>query len=351
MFPKNCWYVAAWSSEITGESLVSRRLLDTAVMLYRKESGEPAALEDKCCHRFAPLSHGRREGDCVRCMYHGLLFDAGGICVDVPGQEKIGASLKVRSYPVEERDGFIWIWMGDAQRAEPQLVHDAHWQTEPGWHTKAGGYIHYDANYQLIVDNLLDFSHLAYVHGQSIGSGSFAHRKPVVERGDNQLMVSHWLPEIPTPPFLRTLSQLPALVDRSNVYTWHVKGNFFAQDTVVSPANSGGRDSTRPEMVRLRTIIALTPETATTTHYFWSTTHNDFASPEAEVTRVLADSVEKAFVEDRVIIDAQQKVINDVGEEGMIPIPADNALFQVRGMVLKLLEAERAAPSLHSAAA
>jgi len=340
MFLQNAWYVAGWATEIPQEGLLARRLLSQRIVFYRKANGEPAALEDKCCHRFAPLSHGRHEGDCVRCMYHGLKFDGTGRCVEVPGQDKIGPSLKVRSYPVIERDGFVWIWMGEPEKADPEEIHDAHWQNDPKWHSYIGGYIHYASNFQLIVDNLLDFSHLAYVHGQSIGSAEFAQRRPEVERGTSRLKIMFSIPDIARPPYLGDFSSLPERVDRSNHYEWYVKGNFFAQDSVVSPAGTGDRDSMAPETARIRTIIALTPEDENNTHYFWSITHNDFQSLRSDVTTALATAVSAAFDEDRAIIDAQQQVVAESGETGMASIAADGALFQVRGMLLNLLKAE-----------
>ena len=102
MFLNNAWYVAAWDTEISEDRLLARRLLNRPVVFYRGEDGKVAALEDRCCHRHAPLSHGQREGNCLRCMYHGLMFDSSGQCVEVPGQERISEKLHVRSYPVVE---------------------------------------------------------------------------------------------------------------------------------------------------------------------------------------------------------------------------------------------------------
>lgn len=103
MYIRNCWYVAAWDHELLGDTLLSRTLLDEPVLLYRLTDGRPVALADRCCHRHAPLSIGRREGDGVRCMYHGLKFDPGGRCVDVPGMSNVPSTLCVRSYPTVQR--------------------------------------------------------------------------------------------------------------------------------------------------------------------------------------------------------------------------------------------------------
>jgi len=170
MFIKNTWYVAAWSHEVGASNIFSRTIISQPVMLYRKEDGQVVALQDRCGHRGAPLSLGRREGDCVRCMYHGLKFDSRGACVEVPAQERIPPQAKVQTFPVVERHRWIWIWMGDPALADPATIPDTHWLDDPDWRGLPG-YIHYYVNYLLICDNLLDFSHLPYVHPTTLGGG------------------------------------------------------------------------------------------------------------------------------------------------------------------------------------
>lgn len=340
MFLKNTWYVAAWDTEVTTDKLFSRKILGTSVVLYRDDDGKVTALEDRCCHRFAPLSHGQREGSCVRCMYHGLVFDPTGKCVEVPGQDRISERLKVRSFPIKEQDRLIWIWMGDPDLADQSLVHDSHWHDSPNWKAGRGGYIHYKAGAQLIADNLLDFSHLAFVHNKSIGTRKQADVKPVVERLDNAVRITYITENGPTAPFAKSLSKLPDVTDRFQVYTWSIKGCYFAQDSVIAPPGEG-MTTLNPLALKLHTMIALTPETETTCHYFWSTAHNDF-NPELEgLTERLITQVGSAFEEDRNIIEAQQEVINETSSEGMVSIAADAALAQVRWMLDKLLEEEK----------
>ncbi len=86
MFPRNGWYAAIWSKDLA-ETPVARTFLDQQVVLFRGKGGKPGALEDRCCHRAAPLSLGAVEGDNLRCGYHGLTFDTKGQCVHIPGQD------------------------------------------------------------------------------------------------------------------------------------------------------------------------------------------------------------------------------------------------------------------------
>ncbi len=113
---RNAWYVAAWSTEVD-DQLRRFVILGDAVLLFRRTDGRVAALEDLCPHRLLPLSKGKRIGDTVQCGYHGLTFDGDGKCVRVPGQDRIPPSAYVDAYPVEERNGIIWIWMGQKDRA------------------------------------------------------------------------------------------------------------------------------------------------------------------------------------------------------------------------------------------
>ena len=168
MFLKNCWYVAGWDYELIDGKLLARTLLNEHVLLYRGDSGEVFALNNRCPHRGALLSEGRREGDSVRCMYHGIKYDHNGKCTQIPGQNMIPPKLRVRKYPIVESGHLIWIWMGDPARADRSLIpefaplHDPKWKGLPA-------YLHYDANYLLIVDNLSDFAHLAFVHTHTLG--------------------------------------------------------------------------------------------------------------------------------------------------------------------------------------
>src|SRR5215210_9435179 len=97
-FPLNCWYVAATSDEVD-RSLLGRRLLDRAVVLYRLESGAVVALDDRCAHRAFPLSAGRLAGDEVVCGYHGFAYDSAGACVRIPSQDSVPAGVCVTAFP------------------------------------------------------------------------------------------------------------------------------------------------------------------------------------------------------------------------------------------------------------
>jgi len=339
MYLRNAWYVAGWDSEFKQGALTARKLLGDDIVFYRREDGQLTALEDRCCHRAAPLSKGELEGDALRCMYHGLLFDCHGRCIEVPGQERLSDKMRVRAYPVEIRDNLVWIWMGDSSSARPEDIQRLHWANKEGWSVEEGRYLHYDSSVQLIVDNLLDFSHLGYVHGKSIGTRRQGSIRPETQFSSESVSVRFTTMNSGAPAFARELGQLPDTVDRFNYYVWHIRGNLFVQDSVIAPVGEG-YESAAPSTMKLHTFIALTPETETTAHYFWATAHNNFSSSVSDLTQKLTAQVEYAFDEDRRIIEAQQQVLRSAPDAPMIAIAADATLLRVRRMLDAMIASE-----------
>src|SRR5690606_18086451 len=170
-FVKNAWYVAAWSKEV-GRRLLPRTILGEQVVLYRREDGAPAALADRCPHKLAPLSLGELQGDHVQCGYHGMEFDCSGACVRIPGQQNIPPTARVRSFPLQEKYGAVWIWMGDPALAHHHAIVDVPRYKEDGWGLVDGQYLHFKTNYLNITDNLVDPAHTTYVHKKTIGNSA-----------------------------------------------------------------------------------------------------------------------------------------------------------------------------------
>src|SRR6185312_2846399 len=242
----NCWYVAALDHELIDGKLLSRMVLGEHVLLYRGESGKIYALNDRCPHRGALLSRGRLEGDSVRCMYHGIRYAGTGKCLQIPGQDMIPPKLRVRSYPVEQRSHFIWVWMGDPEAADPALIVDLPYLHDPQW-KGIPAYLHYDASYLLIVDNLSDFAHLAFVHTRTLGgSEEYAYKsKPTaIERLEDGFRVERWHMDAPTPPYHKRVSPKPERVDRRNIARMYVPGIFF-METLLAPARGRRKETSR----------------------------------------------------------------------------------------------------------
>lgn len=345
MFVRNCWYVAAWDIEVPDEGMLARTLLGEPVLLYRDTQGRPVALENRCCHRSAPLHLGRKEGDCVRCLYHGLKFAPSGACVEIPGQAQIPAKTSIRSYPVVQRDRLVWIWMGDPARANPEDIVPYPWHDSPKWRMKPG-YLHYKANYTLIVDNLLDFTHLAWVHPTTLGTESAAGLKPVIERdttGNGTLTITRWYLDDEMPNLHKRVARFDGKVDRWQIYQWSPPA-LLRMDAGSAPTGTGAPEGRRvPEALQFRHTSIQTPETATTSHY-WFCQARDFALDDDAMTETIFENVLKAFEEDRAMIEGQQAILDLVPDRPMIPIAADAGLNQARWLIDRLLKAEAATP-------
>ena len=337
-FVHNAWYVAAWDHEIGTEGLFARQLLGKPLVFWRKADGGVVALDDRCCHRAAPLSIGRKEGDCVRCLYHGLKFDASGACVQMPGQERIPPNACVRSYPVVERDRFVWIWMGDAAQADATKIPAFFWHDSPEWRMKPG-YIHYRAHYQLVVDNLLDFAHLSYVHPTTLGTANVAQVRAKVEPIDGGLRITRWSLDDDMPPNHQRVARFQGKVDRWQIYEWHPPA-FMRMDAGSAPAGSGAPEGhVVPQAMRFRHTSVQTPETAGTTHYFFCQARA-FELDDDAMTEAIFQDVSTAFAEDRTMIEAQQRTLDATPDFRPVGTTHDQALNMARHILKQRLALE-----------
>jgi len=309
-FLMNCWYMAAWDHELIDGKLVARTLLEEPVLLYRGESGRVVALDNRCCHRGAKLSNGRMEGDDIRCMYHGLKFDPGGKCIQIPGQDNIPKGLGVRSYPVVEKQHIIWVWMGEAGKADPSSIIDIPYLDSPQWRG-VPDYMHYKADYRLIVDNLSDFAHLAFVHTKTLGGTeeyAYKSRPLAIERLEDGFRVERWHMDAPTPPFHAKVVRGLKKVDRRNIGRMYVPGIFFLE-SMFAPAGLGLEKGSREGAKEYRNCQFFTPETRRSTHFFWNYLH-DYSLDDPTIALSLHDSMVQGFLEDKFIIEGQQEMLD-----------------------------------------
>ena len=334
MFLKNTWYVAAWSHEITADGLFQRSVCSQSLLFYRTADGTVVALDNRCCHRHAPLSLGRKEGDCVRCMYHGLKFDAHGVCVEIPGQNAIPTAARVRAYPVVERRQWVWVWMGDPARADAALIPDTVALDHPDWRYKPA-YLHYQASHELISDNVLDFSHLSYVHEKTLGGATaIAATRPKIELLDNGVRITREVRDAPLAPYFRQFVRMPAIVDRTWIYEYLVPGVLLLETRATARQAAAGE----ADFMSLLSCQAITPETAGSAHYFFMQAHS-FARDDANVTETIYQSVMAAFAEDKRIVEAQHALISTTPPAEMLGLPFDLGVVQFR----RLMERRRAA--------
>ena len=340
MYLRNCWYVAAWDHEVTRMNLLRRILLDEPVMFYRTEAGKPVALADRCCHRHAPLSRGKLKGDSIECPYHGFTYDESGACIAIPGQTAIPPGARVHSYPVVERYHWIWIWMGDPALADPDAIEDFRWMDDPQWRF-AGERLALDANYILLVENLLDLSHLSYIHPTTLGTEKVAQTPMKSERLNRGVRVTRWVMDSPPPPFFQKAGNFApdSHVDRWQVIDW-TPAAFVRLDVGCAIAGTGARDGNRSQGITMRNLNAITPETSRTTHYFWAQAH-DFKIHEKWMTDLIFQNVHAAFLEDLAIIGAQQDNIETRPDAPRIDMNHDAGGVTARRMLEAMIAAEQ----------
>ena len=343
MFPRNFWYVAASDHEIHRQELFRRVICNEPVVMYRCEDGSPAALEDRCCHRHMPLSDGKLKGNNVECLYHGLTYDPTGACILIPSQKTIPPEARVKSYPVVERYHWIWIWMGDPALADPDQITDFHWLDDPAWRAK-GDRLDLPGNYQLLVDNLLDLTHLQFVHETTLGTSAISGAPITTEREDNLVRVTRWIMDSPPPPFFQKAGGFGPddRIDRWQIIEY-VPPGFVRLDVGGAKAGTGAREGDRSQGFSMRNLNAITPETETTSHYFWAQAH-DFALDDPTVTELLYRQIWTAFQEDLLVIGGQQGNIDHFGAAlpDQVDFNQDAGGIQARRIIDRILAEEAA---------
>lgn len=333
MFPLDRWYVAGFSWEFQDKP-VARTLLGNPVVLFRAD-GEIAALEDRCCHRHLPLSCGTVEGPALRCGYHGLRFARDGRCTEIPGQSKIPASACVRAYPLQERNHIVWIWIGSTVESQPTCDAPAHpWHDDPLYQFKGDVY-HYKAPYQLIHDNLLDLSHLGYVHARTIGGNAQIHVKPemTITDGPDWVRVVRHMRDSDAPPTYLEAWPFAGRIDRWQEIEFHV--SHFLIWTGGMDAGSGDLNNPDRPGFHMRGFHGITPETESTSFYFWTISSSRNPARPGMADKIHRDTA-LTFDEDRVVIEAQHANMARFPGAAPIGVHVDTALNRARRIITRL---------------
>lgn len=338
-YPYRQWYAAAFSEDVTREPL-ARTLLDQRIVLYRTEAGDPVALADRCPHRRAPLSQGAVVGDRIECPFHGMLFGPDGRCARIPCQEAIPDEAHIRSYPAVDRHGHIWLWFGDAAAADTDLIPDLHWMTDPDL-VPVKGMMLIQANYLTVLDNLLDDTHLPFVHRNSIGTPKMVAAPIDVQVGRDSVSFSRWTLDTPPSPVHARAGGFTTNVDRwFNVR--YVKPSTVLIDVGSAPVGTGAPEGDRSKGIGLFSNGTLTPGAGNTTWYFWHNARN-FALGDAELSRQLHADMVNTFQEDSVIVQAVQRVIDvDNDPTPQLNIAGDVVSLRARRIIAQLIAAEAA---------
>jgi phenylpropionate dioxygenase-like ring-hydroxylating dioxygenase large terminal subunit len=343
-FLRNQWYCAGFGHDLK-DSPVAVRILDEPIALYRLPDGQAAALHDRCPHRFAPLSRGKVCGASLQCGYHGLEFGPDGACTHNPwGDGAIPKAARVRSYPVVERDMFVWIWMGDPALARAEDVLDLGKFFNQPEHPVVFDDYKLQANYEVVVDNLLDLSHGIFLHGGTLTNGQEAGkmRTEMRQEGDTVIALHRRDNESPAPFLRKAWANRTERVNHRSDMHWHPAGNLIHVVGITEPGQPQGPD----DGVYLHVAHILTPISERETHYHWIAARN-FALDDADAGKALHGAIHRAFTqEDEPMIAAVQERMGttDLMSQHPVLLPGDAAALRARRITdsLRRREAEQA---------
>ena len=330
---RNAWYVGEWSDELPTGSPKPIVVMDEPIVLWRSASGVEA-LADRCPHRLAPLSSGRCEGEAIRCLFHGILFNGAGQAMEIPGQSVIPEAMRVRAYPVHEAYGWIWLWMGDPALADIDEIPALCDPDDPTFHFTRG-LSSYAASSDLVCDNFVDSAHLAWVHPETTGRGAAGTNPPHMAPLENGVRMTRWIEatdEVGTDSWLLADLIVPGVLT--------IETGSFPAGTAIA-LNHGRPDPAKAVANAMLSAHAVTPVgDRLTRHYYISgirTAHADNAA-----RKTMAELAARSVDEDRAMIESQQRILDTAPAPGFVPIAADRGITMYRGIVRKLAHAESA---------
>lgn len=337
-FLRNCWYVAAWDHEVSADKPLARRLLDEAVVLFRDGENNPKAISGVCPHRLASLGDGRLDNGVVHCAYHGLGFDGSGACVHNPFGPA-GRTMKVQSWPVLEKFSAIWIWMGDPDQADAGLI-DNFFFNDPATAYVGQGYLAINASYELEIDNILDLSHIQFLHPTTLGSGEVANARYEWKQDGAAI----WSNRDVTGEILADgLAEAMGIVPGTPADRWiHTRWNAPANMVILAGAVPTGRPYA--EGRETPTGHFFTPETAHSSHYFYSIALPHQIGPHGQA--LAATQIEFLSVpfrtEDLPMLEAQQRNLGarSLRDAKLGWLPGDAAGARARQILYAMIDAE-----------
>lgn len=340
MYKRNAWYVAGWSKDF-GRSLRAETFLGESIVFYRKQDGTPVALENACPHRKLPLSKGNLKGDAIECGYHGLTFNGTGTCVAAPTQkDSIPPRALVRSYPLLDRYRLLWIWMGGPEHADPDLVFPIENFEDPTWGYTDGGVLDIECNYLWLVDNLLDPSHVAWVHVTSFGGAGTGDQPLDVKRTSRGVTVSRWIYDQPPSPYYAELVRFAGSCDRLQHYEMCFPA-IGLNKSVYTPAGTGGPEAFGVAQTYVNiSYNFMTPIDEDHTRYFWFQ-HRNTDPNDKSISEQMNAGARMAFEEDRaVLVDVHQGMKHPRSPSIDLGLDAGAKLFRL--LLQRLIEEETA---------
>ncbi len=338
MFLRDAWYVAAIDRDLANRPLPVK-ILNEKIVLYRQTDGMAVALEDACVHRKLPLSMGQIRGDNIECGYHGLLYNGAGECIRIPCADRIPKGARVRSYPLVSRYGLLWIWMGEPASADASKIFEVpHWG-DPAWGVTRGDVMTVNCSYLYMTDNLLDPSHVAWVHPDSFGNTACESTPVEVKVNETGVIASRWMRSTEVAPLYVPFVKFQGLCDRLQHYEVRYPSHALIRAVFV-PAGEAGPDAEQHEFAFIMdSYNFLTPVDTEHTQYFWFQMRNVLPD-DPEMSRLMADGVRGAFEQDRQILNAVQQSFGET-QTPSIDIAIDAAPLRFRRRIRQLIADQR----------
>ena len=304
MFVKNAWYVAGWSSEFE-ESLRRITVLGQHIVTYRNNAGSVVALEDRCPHRQLPLSMGKRLGDDIQCGYHGMTFDCTGKCVRIPGQDNVPSTAYVQAFPIIEKNNIVFVWMGEASKADEKVLFDMPELMDENWHVHQGDALHLQANYLNVAENLVDPAHVSFVHPTTLGNAASENVPVHVDTNGDVLVAWRWIRDAEPVGFFKQFGGFDGNVDRWHYYYLHLP-SIAVIDFGSAKAELNLSENDRDKGVRIFALHFLTPVNEHYTIDRWMHIRNTALGDE-EASEQMNSMFRIAFNEDKAILEAIEK--------------------------------------------
>ena len=342
MFIKNAWYVACTPDDFQDKPL-GRKICGESMVFYRGAQGQAVALEDFCPHRGAPLSLGFVKDGNLVCGYHGLEMGCEGKTIAMPGQRVRGFPA-IRSFPVVERYGFVWVWPGQADKASEDLIPKFEFFDNPAW-AYGGGLYHIACDYRLMVDNLMDLTHETYVHASTIGQKEIDEVPCVTKTEGDHVTTSRFMEKITAPPFWKMALRGNKLADDVPVDRWQIchftPPSHVMIEVGVAHAGHGGYHA--PDNVKAYSVVVdfITPETETSIWYFWGMARK-FQPQDAALTASIREGQGKIFSEDLQMLELQQKNLLAHPTRELLKLNIDAGGVQSRRVIDRWLAQEMA---------
>jgi vanillate monooxygenase len=328
----NAWYVACTPDEIT-ERPLGRQICGHRMVFFRA-GGEVAALDDFCPHRGAPLSLGFVRGDTLVCGYHGLALGCSGHADSMPGQ-RVKNFPPVRRFPTIERYGFIWVWPGEADQADPAKLPHLEWAESPEW-AYGGGLYHIACDYRLMIDNLMDLTHETYVHASSIGQKEIDEAPVKTHAEADQIVTSRTMDGIQAPPFWRMALRGAGLPEDQPVDRWQIcrfsLPSHVMIEVGVALQGHGGYHADPAYKASSVVVDFITPESETSHWYFWGMARQ-FAVADQALTGTIREGQAKIFGEDLEMLERQQRNLSEYPDRRLLLLNIDAGGARSRLMI------------------